>query len=326
MPTTTPIEEIKALKSSKHARLVSFENSNSWIKRHDSEGTLLIQAGYRENPNGYQKADDENPLIIAGTTRRWYGARACQGAHQRIYGRSKLDTAREAFTASLRPSDDQRELIVIASHWDTMNLESLKPALIGQYKVIRNGSEITAKVIDVICIPEGMGSFHAVANSLKPGATLLFELGFGTAEELVIGADGELEEATAQDSLGIAQLATAIGNDPIVRNLALDNASEINLSAISKALQEPTFGRIGESQWHTLKAKYVSAHLKALQARMRTAFGDRSQTITNMVLTGGGASLLANFQPKVKDVFIVPDCPQLASVRGAYEFQLSKVG
>lgn len=324
--TSTLTETKTAPTTSKHARLVSFENSNSWIKRHDSEGTLLIQAGYRENPSGYKKTNAENPIVVCGSTRRWYGERACQGAHQRIHGRSKLDTAREAFTAALRPTDDRRDLIVVASHWDVSNLDELKAALIGQYKAIVNGVEIQCNVTEVLPIPEGLGSYHAIAPRLNPGQTLLLELGFGTCEELIIGSDGELEEASAQDSLGIAQLAGAIANDPVVRNLALDNASEVNLSAISAALQAPTFGRIDEAQWQSIKAKYVTAHLKALQARVRVMFADRSQTVTNMVLTGGGAALLAGFQPKLRDVFLIPENPQTASVRGAYEYQLSRVG
>ena len=112
------LPEIKRL-AAKHTRLVSFENSNSWIKRHDAEGTLLIQAGYRENPNSNSFTDDENPIvIISGARPRWYGEMACQGAHTKLHGRNKVETAREAFAATLRPTDDGRDLIVIASHWD----------------------------------------------------------------------------------------------------------------------------------------------------------------------------------------------------------------
>ena len=36
---------IQDYKTAKHTLLVIFENSNSWLKRHDDEGTLVIQAG-----------------------------------------------------------------------------------------------------------------------------------------------------------------------------------------------------------------------------------------------------------------------------------------
>jgi len=44
-----------------------------------------------------------------------------------------------------------------------------------------------------------------------------------------------------------------------------------------------------------------------------------------LVLTGGGAALLSSIQPKLSQVFIVPTQPQTASVRGAYERQMSNV-
>ncbi|MBD1995117.1 hypothetical protein H6G00_00545 [Leptolyngbya sp. FACHB-541] len=312
---------------SKHTRLVSFENSNSWIKRHDSEGTLVIQAGYRENPTAYARHDEENPIVIIdGQLPRWYGALACQGQHVRIHGRSKIETAREAFSACLRPSDDGRDLIVVSSHWDVRALDALKAALEGQYKVIRNGVEIRCVVTQVLPVLEGMGTYNALQPSLRPGSTLLIELGFGTAEEFLIDGSGEIVDGRPVDNLGIYNLVNAIADDPAVRALATDASGTINISLISRCLQCDTLGKIDQSNWQAIKAKYVAEYLKTFQGYIKTNYAAQSQAITNIVLTGGGAALLSSIQPKVAQVFTIPDRPQTASVRGSYEHQMSLVG
>jgi len=81
----------------KSPRLVSFECSNSFLKRYDDEGILIIQAGYSETISMMSKGDDENPIVINGSSKRWYGSRACLGDHKRIHGRDKLQAARTAY-------------------------------------------------------------------------------------------------------------------------------------------------------------------------------------------------------------------------------------
>ncbi len=312
--------------SGKDTRLVSFENSNSWLKRHDSEGTLVIQAGYRENPGPYAKHTNESPIVVIEHNRpRWYGATACEGAHVAIHGRSKIETARDGFAACLQTADNGRDLSVVASHWDVTTLDSLKTALSGQYRVVRNGQEITCTVTQVLPILEGMGSYHMVKKLLKPGSTLLLELGYGTCEEWLIDASGELVDGKTVDQLGIFNLANAIAADPTVRALLADNSGTVNLSALSNGLQQPTLGKISASNWAAIKAKYATDFLKTLQGRLKTQYATQSQTISNIVLTGGGAALLRSIQPKVDQVFLIPEQPQIASVVGAYAHQMSKV-
>ena len=84
------------------------------------------------------KGNDENPIVINGSSKRWYGSRASLSDHKIIHGRDKVSTARESFTACLRPSDHGRELTVIASHWEESCFDSLKNTLMGQYNVTRN--------------------------------------------------------------------------------------------------------------------------------------------------------------------------------------------
>ena len=324
---TTKMPEIKSYTAGNFTRLVSFENSNSWIKRHDDEGTLLIQAGYRENPNANTHKDDENPIVIASGFRpRWYGEMACQGAHTKLHGRNKVETAREAFAATLRASDDGRDLIVIASHWDKPALEALKAALTGQYKVTRNGVDIRCTVTQVLPILEGMGSYEAVKDRLQPGSTLLIELGFGTSEQWVIDSKGRIISGATVDEFGLNRLCQSIANDPAVRGLCSDNSGTVNPSLISQALREESIGRIKPDIWKAIKANYGGEFLRSLNGYMRTQFADQSQSISSIVLTGGGASFLQSIQPKVSQAFIIPDGPQTASVRGAYEAQLAKGG
>jgi hypothetical protein len=326
MTLTAQSIPLSSLTTGKHTRLVSFENSNSFLKRHDSEGSLVIAAGHRENPSVHAHTDDENPIVILeGQRPRWYGARVSQGDHVSNSHRSKIETARESFAACLRPSDDGRDLIVIASHWDKPALESLKTALLGQYSVTRNGVRIRCTVTQVIATMEGLGSYHSVKDRLKDGSTLLIELGYGTAEIWFIDEIGQIVDGAPVTRLGVINLVKAIADDPTVRALTQDNSGTVNLSAISQGLQQDTLGKIGAANWQAIKAKYASEFLKDFQGYLRTQHANHMQAASNLVLTGGGAALLSSLQPKLSQVFIVPHQPQTASVRGAYERQMSNV-
>lgn len=311
-----------------HTRLVSFENSNSWLKRHDEQGTRVIQAGYRENPTDSAHSDDENPIVITGNQRRWYGAIPCRGVHVRSFERSKIETARNSFAACLRPDDHGHDLTVIASHWNRKEFGLLEQALKGQYRIIRNGREIRCNVTEVQPILEGMGSYHAVIDRLNPGQTFLLEIGFGTAEEWVIDENGLVIDGRPVTQLGILNLVNSIAADPTVKQtLGNGDASlTVNLSAISAALQKPTLSRIGENNWGAIKRKYATEFYQSLKGYLRTTYGQQLQSMDNVVLTGGGAALLASLVPDLGEFFTVPDRPQTASVRGAYDFALSRVG
>jgi hypothetical protein len=326
MNTAQLIEKLSM--SGKHARLVSFENSNSFLKRHDSEGTLVIQAGYRENPSANAHTDDENPVVIMdGKTPRWYGSIASQGPHVRSFERSKIETARDAFGACLRFSDHGRDLIVVTSYWDTQDFPAMQKALKGQYRVIRNGVEIQCTVTQVLTTPEGMGSYWEVQPQLNAGQTLLLEIGFGTAEEWVIDEEGRVIDGRPVTQLGILQLVNAIANDPTVRSTLSngDRSDSINLSLISAGLQKPSIGRLSPETWGQIKAKYAAEYLRSLKGYLKTQYAAQSQAMSNTVLTGGGAALLVSLNPGLVEFFTIPSKPQTASVRGSYSHQLSKV-
>lgn len=315
-------------KTAKHARLVSFENSNSWIKRYDDQGELIVQAGFTDSIGMMSQGNDENPIVITGNTRRWYGSRACLGQHTRIHGRDKVATARDAFAACLRPSDDGRELIVVASHWDYQNLNTLKPALEGRYSVVRNGQKIECIVSKVLPILEGLGSYHAVKPKLEKGFSLLIELGFGTAEQWLIDDSGEVIDGSPVTSLGVCKLVDSIAADPTVRaGLGIsNNSTSVNLSLVSAGLQAETIGKLSAEQWRAIKKKHVDSWFQNLQSHLATQFESQNQNIMNLVLSGGGAGLLLSVKPEIIEFFTVPPNPQVASVIGAYDRQMSKVG
>lgn len=328
MTFTSQTIPLSSVASSKHSRLVSFENSNSFLKRHDSEGTLIIQAGYRENPSDFAHSDDENPIVIIdGKTPRWYGSIACQASHVRSFERSKIDTAREAFAACLRSSDDGKDLNVIASYWDKKDFSAMSEALKGHYRVIRNGVEIVCNVTTVNVVEEGIGSFYSVRSSLDYGQTLLLEIGFKTAEEWVIDENGRIIDGRPVTQLGIFNLVIAIANDPTIRsNLSSgDRSDSINLSLISAGLQKPSIGRLAPENWQAIKAKYATEYLKSLKGYLRTQYASQSQAMNNTVLTGGGAALLLSLNPSLAEFFTIPERPQTASVVGVYFHQLAKV-
>jgi hypothetical protein len=315
-------------RTAKHARLVSFENSNSWLKRHDDQGTLIIQSGYTETIGMMAKGDDSNPIVITGNTKRWYGSRACLGDHKRIHGRDKIQTSRDAFAACLRPSDHGRDLIVIASHWDYHNLDSLKNAIGGQYNVTRNGEKIQCTVTQVLPVLEGLGSYEAVKPKLEAGYSLLIELGFGTAEEWLIDESGEVVDGKPVTALGVSKLVDSIAADQSVKaGLGItSNSTSVNLSLISAALQTETIGKLAPDQWKAIKRKHVNAWFETIQAHISTQYEAQSQNLVNLILTGGGAALLKSVKPEVIEYFTIPDRPQVASVVGSYNAQMSRVG
>jgi hypothetical protein len=315
-------------KTVQHTRLVSFENSNSWLKRHDDEGTLVIQAGYAENPGVMAKGDDQNPIVVNGSSKRWYGSKACLGDHKRIHGRDKVQTARDAFAACLRPSDHGKFLEITASHWDYANLGALKSALLGQYSVFRNGQTIQCTVTKVNPVLEGIGSYEAVKPKLEAGYSLLIELGFGTAEEWLIDESGEVVDGQPVTALGVSKLVDSIAADPSVKaGLGItSNSTSVNLSLISAGLQSETLGKLSAEQWKAIKRKHVNAWFEMIQAHISTQYESQSQNLVNLILTGGGAALLKSVKPDVIEFFTIPDRPQVASVVGAYESQMAKVG
>ena len=319
---------LSSVATGKHTRMVSFENSNSFLKRHDSEGTLIIQAGYRENPSDAAHNDGENPIVIIdGKTPRWYGPMACQGAHTKSFELSKIETAREAFAACLRPSDDGSDLIVIASYWDQRDFPSMEKALKGQYRVIKNGNEIQCRVTQVLTVLEGIGSYWDVENRLQPGQTFLLEIGFKTAEEWVIDEDGRVIDGRPVTQLGILNLVNAIANDPTVK-AALgdgDRSDSVNLSLISAGLQKPSIGRLSPENWQAIKTKYATEYFKSLKGYLKAQYGTQFQAMSNLILTGGGAALLESVKPEITQLFIIPNHPQTASVRGAYAHQMARV-
>lgn len=315
-------------RTAKHARLVSFENSNSWLKRHDDAGTLVVQAGYKLNPSAIEQRsrDSENPIVVvAGQPPRMYGLKACTGNYTPMNGLSKIETARDSFTALLRPTDHERDLVVVASHWDIENLKALESALTGQYKAIVNGQEIRCNVISVVVVEEGMGSYHAVKSQLKPGSTLVIEMGFGTCELWLVDESGNPYDGRAIDKLGISALCSELIQDVQIRSLSQDNANAITPALISRYLADGHPSRINPDTWQKLKSQYATEHLKRLQAEIKNEWASKLQDVPNIVFTGGGAALLASIQPKLHQVFIIPDRPQTASVRGSYDCQKLKV-
>jgi hypothetical protein len=320
--------KVRDYKTTKTTRLVSFENSNSWLKRHDEEGTKVVQAGYKLNPNAVEQRtrDEQNPIVVvAGQPPRMYGVKACTGNYTPMNGLSKLETARDSFTALLRSTDHERDLVVVASHWDIEHIDTLEAALKGKYKAIVNGTEIRCNVISVVTVEEGMGSYHAVQNQLKPGSTLVIEMGFGTCETWLVDQDGNPYDGQAIDKLGISNLCSELAQDIQIRSLSQDNANACSPALISRYLADGHPSRIDADVWSKLKAQYATEHLKRLQAEIKTVWGAKLQDVPNIVFTGGGAALLASIQPKLRQVFIIPEQPQTASVRGSYDRQLAKV-
>jgi len=315
MTLTAQSIPLSSLASEKHSRLVSFEPSHSWIKRFDDEGIQIIQAGWKVNPTGRFFQDDANPCLIFDGSRRLYGDRVCEGVHVSPLNQRKEDIARYSFAATLRPSDDHKDLIVIVSHWHEQTAADIAQSLLGQYDVTRNGVRIRCTVKRAIAELEGKGAYYLVKPQLKPGKTLLFELGHGTSEEWIIGSDGWVD-GKATENLAVSRLVDTIAGDQSIRAHCLKlGEQEINRELISKALRTGQFGSMPIEKWEAIKSKYVAVWFDDLKNYLFKAYGSDLQSISNIVFSGGGAALIRD---RALDFAIVPDSPETASVRGAY--------
>ena len=322
MTLTAQSINLSNLANAKHTRLVSFEPSHSWIKRFDDEGTQIIQAGWKVNPTGRFFRDDVNPFVIFNGNQRLYGERACEGVHISPLNQRKEDIARDSFAASLRPSDDHKDLIVVVSHWNEQTGEAIAQSLLGQYDVTRNGVRIRCTVKQAIAELEGKGAYYLVKSQLKPGKTLLFELGHGTSEEWIIGADGWVE-GKATENLAVSKLVDTIAGDQLIRSHCLKlGEQEINRELIAKALRTGQFGSMPTEHWEVVKSGYVASWFDGLKNYLFKAYGSELQSISNIVFSGGGAALIRD---RASAFAIVPDSPETASVRGAYYYHASSM-
>lgn len=302
-------------------RVISIENSHSWLKRHDDEGTLVIQAGWRNNPSRNAHRDDENPLVVyPDKSVRWYGAIACMGAHESALTHRKDSTAKHALGALLRPSDDGRDLVVVTSHWDSATATRIAQSLQGPISITRNGYQIRSRVIQAVPVREGMGTYWLLRRErqLKPGLTLIFEFGFGTCEWWMVDESGRSLNGDAIDSLAVFQLCNAIAQDSDVQHAlksSSDSEQAINISLVSAALRGGSLGKLNPLQWENIKRRYVRQWTQSVQGHILKNHAADTQAVSNIVFTGGGAELLKDW---AKAIAIIPSQPQTASVRGAY--------
>ena len=321
--TTATMTEIKTLETSKHTRLVSFEPSHSWLKRCDSEGLLVIQGGYKMNPQGRFKKDDENPHVIFDGQSRHYGSTACLGGHESALNQRKELNARQAFAACMRPSDDRKDLIVVVSHWNEDLAKSISDSLKGRYRVMRNGVEISCNVKEVVSQLEDEGTYQLLKPQLKPGRTLLIGSGQGTSQEWIIEPDGFIG-GVATENLAVSQLVKTIANDQVIRGHALKlGEQQVNLDAITQALRTGEYGSMPNEHWEAIKDRYVGQWYETFKNYLLKTYGSDLQSISNIVFSGGGAELIRSRASKFA---VIPDDAQTASVRGAYSHHSIALG
>jgi hypothetical protein len=307
----------------KHRRLVSFEPSHSWLKRADSEGVLTIQAGYRLNPQGRNRTDDENPLIVFEGQKRLYGAIACQGAHESPLNHRKEANPRMGFAACLRPSDDGKDLTVIVSHWDESVGAQIAQSLTGPYSVTRNGHQIHCNVKEAYAQLEDQGTYQLMKPQLKPGKTLLIGSGHGTSQEWFVDSDGYFR-GESTENLAVMKLVQMIANDQAVRAAALRLGEQtVNPDLVAQSLRSGQFGSLPTEHWEAIRDRYVGQWYEGFKNYLLKVHGPELQSTANIVFSGGGAELLRS---RVGKFAMIPTNAQTASVRGAYAHHAALLG
>lgn len=313
----------KPATTSNHRRLVSFEPSHSWLKRADSEGVLTIQAGYRMNPTGRNRTDDENPLIVFDGQKRLYGAIACQGVHESPLNQRKEANPRMGFAACLRPSDDGKDLTVIVSHWDESVGNQIAQTLTGPYSVTRNGHQIHCRVTAAYAQLEDQGTYQLMRSSLKPGKTLLIGSGHGTSQEWFVDSDGYFR-GESTENLAVMKLVQMIANDQTIRAAALRLGEQtVNSELVAQALRNGQFGSLPAEHWEAIRDRYVGQWYEGFKNYLLKVHGPELQSTANIIFSGGGAELLRS---RVGKFAMIPNDAQTASVRGAYQHHAALLG
>lgn len=323
MPPVKEAQQLERKAKAAKTILVSYDPSHSWLKSCDAMGVQTIQAGYVQDPQGRFKRDDENPLIVCGNTRKWYGEKACKSPDHisPLYAR-KESAAQDGLKALFRPEYDGKDLVVVVSHHDEDTANAIADSLIGTYDVVRNGQRINCRVVEAIPETESLGTWYLMRNQLKPGDTLLFDLGNGTTEEWIVSPDGEVS-GSAKESFPVSKLAKAIGNDQLInKKLCPLNEHEPNLDLIVRALREGTIADIPLERWETIKEIHVSRWWEQMKSYLLKEHGATLQSVANVIFTGGGTALISDRLPKG---VLSPADPQAASVRGMYQHYQAQV-
>lgn len=322
MVLSTPPRQQLSTKA-KHTRLVSFEPSHSWIKRFDDEGASIVQAGWKVNPTGRFFKDASNPHVMFNGTSKLYGERVCEGDHVSPLNQRKEDIARDAFAATLKPSDDTKELTVVVSHWHEETGHTIAARLYGDYDVTVNGVRIQTTVKRAFAELEGKGAYYLVKPQLKPGKTLLFELGHGTSEEWIIDSDGFFN-GHATENMAVSKLVDTIAGDRMIRSHCLRlGEQDVNRELIAKALRTGQFGSMPAEHWEAITRPYINGWFDSIKNYLLKQYGSELQSVSNIVMSGGGAALIRD---RANGFALIPESPETASVRGCYYHHAAIVG
>ena len=307
-------------------RTIAYEPSNSWLKRHDAEGTIVVQAAWASVGRTRIPQKEGNVIVETKDYRRVYGPQALSVSGYTTPDLSdKSKTARETFTACLRPSDDGQRLSVVISHWDEVKGHEIVDSLLGSYEATINGRPVSCEVINVRFILEGTGTYHQLlaCGEIEAGPTLLCELGHGTSEIWVL-RDGQTPLGSANEDLGVRKVVNEIGSHPQLLALTGTRSrgfSQALLVASLRSGQSPS-GRLSQEVWESILFPAVDTYWERVKNYVLNHYADDLQSVSNVVFCGGGAELLGD---RIGEPFTRPVEAQTSSVRGAYHWALRNV-
>ena len=199
---------------------------------------------------------------------------------------------------------------------------TLTDSLYGKYEAVVNGVPIKCEVVSVKFLVEGFGTYdHLISsNQIAPGRTLLAELGHGTVEVLLIDSDGTPTVETYED-LGVRKVIDEIVSHPLLTALSGTRSRRFSPPMVVNALRTgvPPSGRVSAEQWQSILTPAVDAYWERVRNFMLNTYSDDFETVTNIVLCGGGSMLLGD---RIAPPLTRPKTAQTSSVEGAYHWAL----
>jgi hypothetical protein len=254
-------------------------------------------------------------------TTRLYGEIPCQMSNhiQGISGR-KIDEIRFNVAAMLTENYHLKEINLVCIYNEEAEFLNLETSLLGEYKVIVNGTMIQCKIVSVKCLLEGVGTYFSLkdATYINPKKMRILDLGLGVANDLIVDKNGEIEYYSTEPSLSIFNLASIIEKSSLFQDrISKTSKTRSNYASIAYALEKDSVpGNLSLSEWNLIKNYGLETYFKTLRSHLMAPAGNSSDFVTCFVLTGGGAALLKRESALFETIFTIPQEPEIASLQG----------
>lgn len=286
---------------------LSLDIGNSTIIGATEQGTRIIRSlvAIQKNDDSRSFGSEDTPVITIQGVRYRIGADNLELKHH-----SLAEGAKESYgllaLATVVPAAVDR-LHVLVSHYDLNTAHSIAKDLTGTLEFVLDrglGPKGYRFPCTAEAVTEGEGAFALVRDRLKPGSTVVVEIGLGTVEILPFSSQGRQLDYKSYD-FGVKWII-----DRLIETApkTLKNRALIE-SYIEQGTEIPGWPGFPEQL-----NMYVRTWFSDLRAKIHEHCTD---SVGNLVFSGGGAALVRRELPNSEHLILFPENPRTASAVGA---------